>query len=70
MGDMTFKLTVPKSAKLCKMEVVYIGENMPCMEAPGPIPDPRDKIEYVFLDGDNSAGPKTCGAGAEVNFYV
>ncbi len=70
-GKYVFKVTPPASAKLCKLELVHIGENMPCTEPP-PENTPLtgyENTKRTYADGV-AADAHECGKHADYTFTV
>ena len=66
----SFQISPSPAMKICLVEVVSIGENMPCAEIPPKVPTPYDNVKIFYGDSTGPLSEKKCGMPAAVEFYV
>lgn len=67
-GQYEIRIEPPAGAKVCKVVITHVGENMPCTEAPGPVLTTYENTEIVYNDGGLPADANKCGKNAVVRF--
>lgn len=66
-GSYNMIIGAPAAFKICKVILPFIGENMPCTEAPQEVLTGYENTEIEYAGGDPEQAHK-CGQGAEVRF--
>ena len=65
-GNYKFVVNPGAKMKICKLSILHIGENFPCMEKPG---DPVTEYDNIKLTYDGT-GAHACGETATYEFFV
>jgi hypothetical protein len=68
-GDYVFKITPPAAAKICRLELLHIGDNMPCTEPPPIIPTGYENTLLQYAAGV-ALDANECGEDASYTFKV
>ena len=68
-GDYKFVVTPPAGVKLCRLDLIHIGENMPCTERPPLELTGYENTKLVYADGTPEK-EHACGESAQWEFKV
>ncbi len=55
--------------RICKLGVLFVGANIPCLRMPGPEKGPQDNVVFQY-GTDPQVEDKSCGGTSKITFKV
>ena len=67
MGNYYLQVTVPPTAKICKLELEYKGDNFPCMVVTPELTPKLDDLHQTYAQYEDDTKP--CGGAARFKLF-